>query len=162
MERLHKAMPSAGKWALAIVPAGIALGALLGTAAAPEPTEPSAQWWQLTGREDIAIVADGRQFVEAGPEDLAVHGGLRPDLDYDAEVWTLPVSDYDFAYLQGEPLDPPAHDPPRVRYGVTAAESAADEAEAAAADALDSGAPAQPEPAKGDVRKSELALAGLY
>jgi len=153
----------AGKWVLGIVTGGLLLGTLLGRAADPDMKEPPAPWWQLTGSEDLTIQNQGGLvFVEAGPEDTNP-GGFRPDLDYDALAWNLPLPDYDFAHLLDEPADQPA-DWPTVTYGVTAAEEAADQAEAAAGEAL-AAEPvevAEAAPAPGEVRKSELALAGLY
>jgi len=162
MESLEKIMPTA-KWALAIVPLGIAIGALFSDR--PEPKEPPAQWWQLTGRDDVAIVPGDRVFVEAGPVDLSVPAGYRPDLDYDAEVWALPIPDYEFA---AAPADAPVDDWPAVTYGIEVAENAADHADAAAHEALDAAAAAEPasERVPGAVppeaRKPELAMAGLY
>ena len=147
-------MLTAGKWALAIVPAGIALGALLGAAANPEMKDAPPQWWQTTGTQPV--FASEHYFVEAGPEDLDVFGGYRPDLDYDAEVWALPIPAYELAALADEP---PADELPTVTYGVT--EQAADEAEAAAAEAAAAAQPA-PAPEPAEARKSELVLAGLY
>jgi hypothetical protein len=156
-------MHAAGKWALAIVPAGTMLGALLGNAANPEMKDPPAPWWQLTGRDEI--VADDAQFAEAWPEDLDVFGGYRPDLDYDAEVWALPIPEHDLAALAEQPFRVPAYELPRVTYGVTAAHEVADEAEAVAeqAQAAEAAEPAPPPaPAPAEVRKPELAIAGLY
>ena len=76
-----------------------------------------------------------------------------------------PLPDYELAYLVDEPLEAPADGLPVVTYGITAAEDAADEAEAAAGEALaaePSEAEPAPGPASGEVRKSELAMAGLY
>jgi hypothetical protein len=149
-------MLAAGKWALTIVPAGIALGALLGDAANPEMKDPPAQWWQLAGADEVAV-AEGALLFEAGPDDLSPFGSYRPDLDYDAEVWAEPIPAYEMAALTDEPSALPGS-LPTVTYGV-AAEEVADAAEAAAEEAV---AAAQPEPAPTDVRKSELASAGLY
>ena len=153
-------MHAAGKWVTGIVASGIALGTVLGAAANPEMKDPPAPWWQLTSRDEFVASNDG-QFVEAWPEDLDVFGGYRPDLDYDAEVWELPISEYDLAALAEEPFEVPAYELPTVTYGVTAAEEVAVEAESAAEDAQAAEA-AEPETAATEVRKSELALAGLY
>ncbi len=147
-------------FALAIVPAGIMLGAVLGAAANPEMKDPPTPWWQLTGREDF-VISEDRQFVEAWPEDLNVFGGYRPDLDYDAEIWSLPIPEYDLAALADQPFETPAYDLPTVTYGVTGAEEVADEAEEVAEEAQAAEA-AGPEPEPAEVRKPELALAGLY
>ena len=151
-------MLTVGKWALAIVLGGIVLGALLGSAANPEMKDAPAPWWRLTGTEQI--FASNHYFVEAGPEDLNVSGGYRPDLDYDAEVWALPIAAYDLAPLAEESLASEPGALPTVSYGVAAAEQVADEAEAAAGDALAAAEPA-PAPEPFAVRKAELA-SGLY
>ncbi len=154
-------MLTAGKWALAIVPSGIMLGALLGAAANPDMKDAPAPWWRMTGADQI--FASEQHFVEAPPQDLNVFGGYRPDFDYDEEVWVLPIPEYELAALEEEPFAPLSDGLPTVTYGVTA-EDVADEAEAAAEDAVAAQEP-QPAPAPappGEVRKSELALAGLY
>lgn len=159
METLEKTLLTAGKWTLVIVPAGIALGALLG--GRPEMKEPPTPWWQLTGREQV--VSHEPAYVETGPAELNVFDGYRPDLDYAAEVWALPIPDYDLAALLEDPPRAPADDWPAVSYGADeAAESTADAAEAVAEEALAAEAPAELQPPPGEVRKSELALAGLY
>jgi hypothetical protein len=147
-------------FALAIVPAGVMLGALLGAAANPDMKDPPTPWWQLTGRDDF-VASDDRQFVEAGPEDLNVFGGYRPDLDYDAEIWSLPIPEYDLAALSEESFEAPAYELPTVTYGVTGADEVADEAEDVAEEAQ-AAEVEEPEPTAGEVRKPELALAGLY
>ena len=154
-------MLTAGKWALAIVPGGIILGALLGAAANPEMKDAPAPWWRMTGTEQI--FASNDYLVEAGPEDLDAFAGYRPDLDYDAEVWELPIPAYELAALADEPLAPLPDELPTVSYGITAEDVAA-EAEAVAEDAIASQAQPEPAPAPepAEVRKSELALAGLY
>ena len=154
-------MLAAGKWIVTVVPAGIALGALLGGTAGPEMKDAPAPWWRLTGNE--AIVSSGDAvFVEPGPQDLDVFGGYRPDLDYEAEVWALPIPAYELAALAEEPTAPLPGELPTVGYGVAAAEQVADEAAAAAGDALVAG---EAEPARAPeplaVRKSGLA-SGLY
>ena len=147
-------MLTAAKWALGIVPAGIALGALLGAAVDPDMKDPPAPWWRLTGSD--AFTASTEPDVEYWPQDFAA-GSYRPDLDYDAEVWALPIPASDLMIL----LDEPALELPEIEQDVVVAEDAADEAEAAAEDALAAEAP-EPETAPGEVRKSELAQAGLY
>jgi len=151
-------MLTAGKWAaLAIVPGGIVLGALLGAAANPEMKDAPEPWWRTVGTPQL--VASDQYFVEVGPQDLDVFGGYRPDFDYDAEVWSAPIPEYELAALADEPLDPLPAELPTVSYGVT--QQAADEAEAAAQDAIAAEEPATaPEPA--EARQSELVLAGLY
>ena len=153
-------MLTAGKWALAIVPGGIMLGALLGAAADPQMKDAPPPWWRLSGAAPIMV--SNQSFVEAGPEDLNVFGGYRPDLDYDAEVWALPYSAYELAPLAEEPVATGSDDLPTVTYGI-AAEAVADQAEAAADDAI---AEAQSEPVPApeatDERKPELVQAGLY
>jgi len=147
-------------FALAIVPAGVMLGAMLGAAANPDMKDPPTPWWQLTGRDDF-VASEDSQFAEAGPEDLNVFGGYRPDLDYAAEIWSLAVPEYDLAALADEPFEAPAYELPTVTYGVSGADEAGDEAEDAATDAQAAEA-VEPEPTPAEVRKPELALAGLY
>jgi hypothetical protein len=146
-----------GKWVFGIVTGGIVLGTFLGAAANPEMKQAPAPWWQITGRDEIVV--SNMQFVEPFPEDLDVFGGYRPNFDYDAVVWALPIPDYELAALAGETfVAPPAEELPTVIYGVTEAELAAEEAETAAEDAQ-AAEVAEPAP---EAPKSELALAGLY
>lgn len=156
-------MQAAGKWVMGIVTGGIALGAVLGAAAKPDMKDPPEPWWRLTGAETV-IASSDQQFAEAWPQDLNPFTGYRPDLDYEAEAWALPISEHDLAALDEVGFEPLADDLPTVTYGVTA-EDVADEAEAVAEDALAAQTidrePA-PGPAPGEVRKSELATAGLY
>lgn len=149
-------MPAAARWVMGIVTGGIALGTVLGAAADPEMKQAPAPWWQMTGRGGEIAVSD-YQFVEAGPEDLNVFGGYRPNLDYDAVVWALPIPDYELAALAEDSPVLPAEQLPTVTYGVTEAELAAERAETAAEEAV--AAEAEPAP---EAPKSELALAGLY
>jgi len=149
-------MLTAAKWTMGIVCGGLVLGALLGDAANPTPEQPAPQWWQLTSRERVEE-PEVYGFTEVGSYPT-MPDGYRPDLDYDAEVWNLPLPDYDFAAFEDYGDEPfpafaaaePAPEP---------VEQAASEAEAAAGEAL---AAASVEPTPGDSRKSELALAGLY
>ena len=145
-------MQAAAKLALGIVPAGIALGALLGAAVDPAMKDAPAPWWRLTGSEIFASAEPG---PESWPQDFAAARSYRPDLDYDAEVWALPIPVDEFMALADEQIVPPPDS--------AGHEEAADKAEAAADDAL-TAMPAQPEPAQapGEVRKSELTAAGLY
>jgi len=147
-------------FAFAIVPAGVMLGAMLGAAANPDMKDPPTPWWQLTGRDDF-VASEDSQFVEAGQEDLNVFGGYRPDLDYAAEIWSLPIPDYDLAALADEPFEVPAYELPTVTYGVTGADEPADET-GEAAEAAQAAEAVEPEPAPAEVRKPELELAGLY
>ena len=149
-------MSAAAKWTVGIVTSGIALGALLGAAVNPEMKQAPAQWWQTTGRDEIVVT--NMQFVEPFPEDLDVFGGYRPNLDYDAVAWALPMPEYELAALVEEPPVPVAEELPTVTYGMTEAELAAEQAEAVAEEAQDAEA-AEPAP---EAAKSELALAGLY
>lgn len=150
-------MLTAAKWALGIVPAGIVLGALLGSAVNPDMKDPPEPWWRLAGSD--AFTASAEPEPEYWPQNFATAGGYRPDLDYDAEIWALPIPAYELAILNDEP----AADLPPIFPEVVTADDVADEAEAAAEDALAAQAPApEPETAPGEVRKSELAHAGLY
>jgi hypothetical protein len=150
-------MLTASKWVLGIVTGGLLLGTLLGKAADPDMKEAPAPWWQLTGRGDVAA-SDDYQLVDLRPPSLP--GGYRPDLDYNAEAWSLPIPEYDLVILLEEPLK---DDWPAPAY---ATEPLDDPAAGAgpADDTVD--APADEEsadsaPADG-VRKSHLAMAGLY
>jgi hypothetical protein len=154
---MEKTMLTTSKWALTILPAGLALGALLGAAVNPVMKAPPTPWWQLGGRDEAAVSHE--QFAEAWPQDLSPFGGYRPDLDYNAEAWALPIPAHELAPLADEPFPLP-EDMPTVSYGVTEAEGMADSAEAAAEDALAAQA-SDTEPAT-EVRKAELALAGIY
>jgi len=147
-------MLTAAKWALGIVPAGIALGALLGAAADPDVKDAPAPWWRLTGSEQFA---SAETDPESWPQDFAAARSYRPDLDYDAEVWALPIPAYELMLMTEERTTEPAE----IEQEAIAAEDPADEAEAAAEDALAAQA-LTPQPAPGEVRKSELGQAGLY
>lgn len=147
-------MRAAGKWATSVVFGGIVLGAMLGAAADPRIKDPPKQWWQLTGRDSIAVAGEALWF-ESPPEDMSPFSGFRPDLDYDAEVWALPIPAVDMASYY------PPHDPFEEAGSQSdpAEEVAADEAEAAAEDAAAVADAAIP-PA--EVRKPELADDGIY
>ena len=153
-------MPAAAKWVMGIVTGGIALGAMLGAAADPEMKQAPAPWWQMTGHED-AIVVSNMQFAEPFPEDLDVFGGYRPNLDYDAVVWASPIPDYEMAALAEEPSLQVTDELPRVTYGITEAELAAEQAQTAAQEAVAAEA-AEPAPQEPEAPESELVLAGLY
>jgi len=87
-------MMTAGKVALATVCGGLLGGALLGQAANPVMKAPAEQWWQLTGRPE-PTEAPAIAWTEPAAGDLALPGGYRPDLDYDAFVtadWLPPPS----------------------------------------------------------------------
>ena len=148
-------MLAAGKWAIAIIPCGIALGALLGSAANPDMKDPPAQWWQLAGQQEFAV--SDQVWIEAGPEDLNP-GGYRPDLDYDALAWDVPNAEYELAAFGEEPPAARPDDLPTVTYGIAEAVDAGDEAQAVA----DEAAAAQAAQPDAEVRKSELVVAGLY
>jgi hypothetical protein len=150
-------MRTAGIWALSIVGGGIALGAMLGSAADPRPKNPEPQWWQLAGNE--AIATSDPEYFGPPPEvpELDVHGGYRPDFDYDAEVWALPIPSGDFYYRFEELPQVSYMDAPAVPYAE--AEDAASAAQAAAKETVEAdGAVAAPV----EVRKSELAANGIY
>lgn len=149
-------MRTLGIWALGVLAGGVALGALLGAAAEPDMKDPPEPWWQLTGREDVAEV--GYVPPQPAPQGFRTSGGYRPDLDYDAEVWALPIPDYDATAWVGDPLEPFEDDLPESHFGV---ESAADEAEDAVSEALAAREEEEAPPAPA-VRKSPLAKSGLY
>jgi protein PhnA len=138
-------MLTAAKWALSIVPAGIALGALLGAAVDPDMKDAPVPWWRLTGAEPVAQADPGPEYW---PQDFAAGPSYRPDLDYDAEVWALPIpadevwalpipADEVWAFAQESIPLPPER---------SAAEEVADEAEATAHDALAAAAASEPAP----------------
>lgn len=152
-------MVTAAKWALGIVPAGIALGALLGAATDPDMKDAPAPWWRMTGAE--TYTAPPEPSLDAWPQDFAAVRSYRPDFDYDIEAWDLPIPSDEVLVLAEEPYAQP---PERV-----SANAAADEAEAAAGDAL--AAAAAPEPVAAPESVAEPApapkvrppqLAGLY
>jgi hypothetical protein len=146
-------MITAAKWALGILPAGIALGALLGAAVNPEMKDAPAPWWRLTDTD--AFTAPAEPALDAWPQDFAAARSYRPDLDYDAEVWALPIpADEAWAGAE-EPVAPDS--------GV--AEEAAAKAQAAAGDALAAAAPereAAPEATPETPAPLPPQLAGLY
>lgn len=148
-------MITAAKWALGIVPAGIALGAVLGAAVNPVMKDAPAPWWRLTGTD--AFTASAEPALDEWPQDFAAARSYRPDLDYDIEIWSLPIPADQVWAMAGEPIAPPPDS--------TSTEAAATEAEAAAGDAL---AAAAPEPAAAPETIPEAPeplppqLAGLY
>ena len=151
-------MRTAGLWSIGIVAGGVALGILLAQAARPEMKDAPPQWWQLTGTDNAARVSDV-QFAEAWPEDLYVPSGYRPDLDYDAEIWSLPIPEYEMAPLVDEEPVPFADEASAGEHDATDAADAADDAEAAVDEAIAATTPGSETP---EVRKSALAKAGLY
>ena len=153
---------AAGKWIAGVAAGGIALGALLAIAAAPNMKEAPEPAWRLTGAAPVEY--EPEVFAEAMPQDLYVPSSYRPDFDYDAEVWPS-SSEYYVAAVEFE--DHPVSDPalPTVTYGYTAAEQAADAAEQTVADATaeqPAAAPVATAPESAEIRKSELAMAGVY
>lgn len=140
-------MLAAGKWITAIVAGGVCMGLLLGNAVDPSVKSPPEEWWQL-GRAQLEQ-PQVYGSPDLGPQLAYAPHGFRPDLDYDAEVWSLPLSELDTTVL--------AWDEPLV--SSAPAEQAASEAAAAVAEAL---AAAADEPRPDEPRKSALALAGLY
>ena len=158
---MHPSGLTLGKWATGVVAGGLILGALLGAAADPDMKGAPEPWWQQTGREEA--IAEAEPVLFEDPRNFHARGGFRPDLDYDAEVWALPIPDYETAALADEsydPYDPFADELPEAPYD-TNAERAADRAEQAADDAVEAREAENP-PAATEVRKSELAVAGLY
>ena len=118
--------------------------------------------WQLTGSAEPATSPD--QYAAGWPEQVSMPDSYRPDLDYDAEVWSLPIPAYEIAAIGYDQLPPPPpYAPPPVTYsyGSSTTEQAADQAEKAAEDAEAAEAPEAPPPPE-DARKSDLAMAGLY
>ena len=153
--RLEQAMQAAAKWMSFVFVGGIALGCALGAAADPRIKDPPPQWWQLTGN-DTSTSPSNEVYADYGTYALDVHGGYRPDLDYEAEVWSLPLPDLDYAYYGTHDAAPPvAETGPQL----ADAEAAADAAAIAANEAADA---AQADLAPIDVRKAEIALNGIY
>ena len=72
-------MLAAGKWAIAIIPCGIALGALLGSAANPDMKDPPAQWWQLAGQQEFAV--SDQVWIEAVADEAAAAQAAQPDAE---------------------------------------------------------------------------------
>jgi hypothetical protein len=152
-------MVTAAKWALGILPAGIALGALLGAAANPDMKDAPAPWWRLTGAE--TFTASDEPSLDAWPQDFAAARSYRPDFDYDIEVWELPIPADEVWAFADEPHPYPQQP------DSTTAEEVAEEAQAAAGDAL---AAAVPEPAPAPEAAPQTApekvhppeFAGLY
>lgn len=143
-----------GQWAAGVVVGGIILGALLGSAADPDMKDAPEPWWQQSSRDGAVADVDPVLFEDRRTMDAP--GGFRPDLDYDAEVWSVMSPDYELAAMAEEPF---ADEPLEGGYDANA-ESAADDAERAVEDAeaareIDS-------PPATTVRKSELSVAGLY
>ena len=153
-------MHSGWTYALAIVPGGLLIGALIGDAVDPRIKDPAPQWWQLTGA-DTTISRSNQVYAEVGPYELDMHGGYRPDLDYDAEVWSLPLPELDFA-------DHEANDYwDRVDEAKPARSEAYDREAVAAADAAVETADevtevTESDPGTIEVRRAELALDGIY
>jgi hypothetical protein len=151
-------MRTAAKWVLGILPAGIALGVLLGAAVDPHMKDAPAPWWRLSGFEETDRPED-HLLAETSAESPGAAGGYRPDLDYDLEVWALRIPSYDLAALANEALAAPPVELPAIYDGT--APAAANEEGADDAPAADEPA-AAPEAAPNDVRKAELAQDGLY
>jgi hypothetical protein len=127
--KMTRAKITGAKWITSITLGGVALGAMLAAATEPQLKPVAPQWWQHSGREAIATTPDPELFAEALIE-RAPADSYRPDLDYEAEVWALPLPDADFAAL-----NPPPDPHPKLR---------PEEVEPAAAEVPAS--PALPEP----------------
>lgn len=156
---MRSARLNIGKWAAGILVGGIVLGALLGSAADPDMKDAPEPWWQQSGRDDAVAEADPVLFEDRRTVDAP--GGFRPDLDYDAEVWSVMPSDYELAAMAEDPFaDEPFAEEPSDGGDEANAESAADDAERAVEDA--EAAREIDAPPATTVRKSELAVAGLY
>jgi len=138
-------MSHVAKYALTIVAGGLALGAVLGSAADPEMKRPAAPWWQQSGGRN----APGSATDNAWPAPSVAYPGMadsyRPDLDYDTVVTSYwePPADWPW-YGEGEG-DGDA-DSSSLLDGVTervadpAAEAAGDAAVEVAGEALDASA----------------------
>ena len=151
---MRSAQLSIGKWAAGVVVGGVVLGAVLGSAADPDMKDAPEPWWQQSGRDGVVTEADPVLFEDR--RTAGAPGGFRPDLDYDAEVWSLPLPDYEMAAMADDAF---ADELPEEGYDANA-ESVADDAERAVEDA--EAAREIDTPPATTVRKSELAVAGLY
>jgi hypothetical protein len=153
--RLESAMHSGWTFPMAIIPGGLLIGALIGDAVDPRIKDPPQQWWQMVGA-DTSTNPNNQVFAEVGPYDLDVHSGYRPDLDYEAEVWSLPLPEYVYYVPTGYAAEPAVAEagPPAAE-----AETAADEAAMVAEEAVEV---ADAQPAIVDMRQAELAENGIY
>jgi len=87
-------MSHVGKYALTIVAGGLALGAVLGSAADPEMKQPAPQWWQQTGRPNAADYSTDDAWPATAPAYPGMADSYRPDLDYGTVVtsyWEPPA-----------------------------------------------------------------------
>jgi len=155
-------MRTIAKLGLVILAGGLLLGMWLGNATQPDMKEPTAGATWRPGASS-AVAEPSPVFAEPAPPYLA--GGHRPDLDYEAEAWELPISAEEWGPLYGSDTsayleDYPDIGPPLDFEAELQAESAARAAADAAADAAEA-ANARRAPSS-DVRKSDLARSGLY
>jgi hypothetical protein len=107
-------MRTRAKLALGIVTGGIALGAMLGAAADPEPKRPPAPPWRTAAQEPYLADA-GYQLAEAPPQDLSPYrDSYAPswadeelaDREPDYPAWTYSdVADVDDAGLGEAPAE---------------------------------------------------------
>ncbi|MEO6389197.1 MAG: hypothetical protein ABIT16_07840 [Croceibacterium sp.] len=159
-------MPSPGTLALAIIGGGIALGSVLGAAAHPQMQHIATPGFQLSGRPAIELAGQGQVWVEAGPEDLSVADGYRPDLDYDKVV----SADWIDSGAQWYGEDPAAEAPAAASSDpdLAAASVSADTAVRVAQQASEAARPEVQvaQVSDGDIgetgRTSKLASSGLY
>lgn|SRR5512139_1395953 len=87
-------MSHVAKYALTIVAGGLALGAVLGSAADPEMKRPAAPWWQQTGGRNASGSATDGQWPAPSVAYPGMADSYRPDLDYDSVVtsyWEPPA-----------------------------------------------------------------------
>ena len=162
-------MAPAGYKAFLIVSAGLMLGAAGGMMVKPVPKEPEPQPWQLTGRPEFTAPADSYQWIEAGPQEVAIspRDSYPPSWASDPAIWQYPEPR--FAEWEPEPYPNLAEmdSPSLAAREADAAEEIAAVAEAVATEATQA-APApelggEPEPKQPAAEDSAPAqLAAIY
>ncbi len=159
-------MRTIAKWGLVIVAGGLVLGMWLGTATSPVMKDIAGETSSWRPGNGSKRAAQPPAFAEPAPPYLA--GGYRPNLDYDAEVWGLPISADELGPLYAAPDtafvgDYPDPGSPPNSGALIEADDAARAAEDAAQDAAEAAAKApSSQPGPREVRKSDLARSGLY
>lgn len=151
-------MPYAAKISLAVVAAGVSLGALLGNAADPQPKRPPEPWWQAADTPAFTGPAEGTAQA-VWPEEVGFPDSYRPNFDYDtmiASYWEPPADWHWYGEDDGdEPEDAAEETAAAFDMAEEAADQAAEVADAAVAEASSAGDSAFP-------RKAPLASEGLY
>ena len=159
-------MRTIAKWGLVIVATGLVLGTWLGTATSPVMKDIAGATSSWRPGDGSKPAAQPPAFAEPAPPYLGK--GYRPELDYDAEVWGLPISADELGPLYAAPDtafvgDYPDLGPPPSSGMLIDADDAARAVEGAAQDAAQAAAEASTsDPGPREVRKSDLARSGLY